>query len=608
MNADIQRLRQTEAWIAAVRLAAVPWAVLEVGVLSSGYPAGYQRWAWGVTAVLAAGAGFIFWSSRRELPAHRQASLGLLALAFDTLIVAAYVLVYSFEVGTPSRQLLFVPVIEAAVRYGIAGVAVVPLAVGPTLALAEWWRSEHFQPLEYNADNVTFPVGLQLVVGLIVGRLTNRLRDETSLAEARAAEAERLRDELRRRADVLEAADRCGRALSSSLDLERALGAFSAELGEVVRFERMAIALVEDGSAGIVATAGAGSETVWPRGTVIAVSETVLEEIQEGQQPVYSEHLAETRDGEDAAFVELGLRCRVAAPLFGAAGPIGALLLLRAAPASFSADEIELVGLLGRLAGTAVENIRAYETERRTADELRKLSQLRADFVSLVSHELRSPMASVIGAARTLQQRWDELSAAQRESFLALIGDSTSRLADLIADVLDTSRIEAGTFSYSFSDVDVGELVAESVQAAQFGQDRVRVRAEVAGPLPFVRGDRERLRQVLVNLIDNAVKYTTPGDEVEVSAYQQDGRLAVDVSDHGPGIAPEHHELVFQKFGRANASGKVTQGTGLGLFIARSIAEAHGGSLELRSGEDEGSTFSLALPVETGAGSKPAPV
>src|SRR5205085_11326763 len=111
---------------------------------------------------------------------------------------------------------------------------------------------------------------------------------------------------------------------------------------------------------------------------------------------------------------------------------------LRREPDAFSSEEVELATLLGRVAGTAVQNIRAYDAERRTVEELRRLSALRADFVSLVSHELRSPMAAVIGSARTLQARWRELAPQQRESFLALIGDETTRLASLIGDVLDT--------------------------------------------------------------------------------------------------------------------------------------------------------------------------
>src|SRR4029453_6191201 len=129
-------------------------------------------------------------------------------------------------------------------------------------------------------------------------------------------------------------------------------------------------------------------------------------------------------------------------------------------------DELELAALLGRLLASSVQNIRAYESERATGAELRRLSALRADFVSLVSHELRSPRAAVIGAARTLEERWRELNADQRAAFLSLIADETNRLATLIGDVLDTSRIEAGTFSYAFGDVDLGDLVREDASAA----------------------------------------------------------------------------------------------------------------------------------------------
>jgi signal transduction histidine kinase len=270
---------------------------------------------------------------------------------------------------------------------------------------------------------------------------------------------------------------------------------------------------------------------------------------------------------------------------------------VRAESGSFSPDEIELVSLLGRLVGTAVQNIRSYEAERQTVDELRRLSALRADFVSLVSHELRSPMAAVIGAARTLQDRWRNLSPDQREAFLALIADETNRLAALIGDVLDTSRIEAGTFSYSFTDVDIARLVEDAVATASIGQDEVRVRANVTGTVPPVRGDRERLRQIVTNLIDNAIKYSPSGDEVEVTVRPANGSVRIVVTDNGPGIPRDQQRLIFEKFGRAEVPGSSKPGTGLGLFIARSIAEAHGGTLDVRSSPESGAMFELTLPL-----------
>jgi signal transduction histidine kinase len=121
--------------------------------------------------------------------------------------------------------------------------------------------------------------------------------------------------------------------------------------------------------------------------------------------------------------------------------------------------------------------------------------------------------------------------------------------------------------------------------------------------LPTVRGDRDRLYQVLANLLDNAVKFSPAGEPVDVSAYQENSRVQVEVSDQGPGIATDQQRLIFEKFGRASAPGSPGKpGTGLGLFIARSIAEAHGGALEVWSAPEQGATFRLTLPVESSAG------
>lgn len=592
---ELERLRAAERWIAWVRLGAVAFAVVNVGVVSTGYPSGYERWAWVTTAVLGVGALVVFLLSRRELSPGGQRALGATALAFDTGIVLTYMLVFSFEPGVPAWGLLDLVVVEAALRYGIVGGLALPLAAMPALAALEEFRSERFEPRQYDLDFVILPVGLGVIVGLIVGWLVVGMRRESERAIERAAEAEGLRDQLGRRVDVLEAANRASRALGSSLELEEAFDAFIREVRGLVPFDRIAIVLAEEGRARVIATAGAGAEKVFPPGSERPIEGSVLGDVLAGHV-VYREDMADPRHPEEQDLLELGLRCRLAAPLLLGARVVGMISLGRAAPRSFVPEEIELVSLLGRLVATAVQNIRTYELERSTVEELRRLSALRADFVSLVSHELRSPMAAVIGSARTLQQRWRELAPEQRESFLELIAEETTRLAALIGDVLDTSRIEAGTFSYAFSDVDLGMLVRDTVAAAAIGQDEVELVPSVPQPLPAVRGDRERLRQVLMNLIDNAVKYSPVGGEVRVTAYAHAGRVLVDVADAGPGIAREQQGVIFEKFGRATGDdGK--PGTGLGLFIARSIAEAHGGSLDVRSAPQRGATFTLSLPV-----------
>ena len=592
MNAE--RRWQLEKWIAWVRLGAVPFAVIQVE-LSRDYPPGRLLEARLVTLALAIGGLVLFWVVRREWSERAQARIGLAALAFDFAVVAAYILVFSYERGTPVREIMLLPLVEGALRYGIRGALAVVAASIPVLAFFERLRSHRYPPVDFHTDFVTLQIGIELLLGLIVGWLVLLLIRQTTIAETRAAEAERLRDELGRRADVLEAANRCARALGSSLELDRAFEAFINEVRVLLPFDRMSIVLSEDGMAHVMAVSGDGSENVL---LTQPITGSALEEVMRTNESIYRRDMSGAEyEGEDK-LLALGLHSRLCTPLLLGPAAIGMLAISRHERDAFSPEEIELAGLLGRLVASAAQNIRAYDAERRTVEELRRLSALRADFVSLVSHELRTPMAAVIGSARTLQQRWRELTPDQRESFLGLIADETERLASLVSDVLDTSRIDAGTFNIRFGDVDLAELVRDTVALAGLGSDEVGLRTEVHEPLPQVRGDAERLRQVLVNLIDNAIKYSPAGDEVEVRAYSEADRVLVDIRDHGPGIAPEDQRLIFEKFGRVT-SGNTRPGTGLGLFIARSIAEAHGGTLAVSSTPRHGATFTLELPRQS---------
>jgi len=573
--------RRPGQWLALLRAALVVVAVVDVSVTA--FPPAYRPWAWGVTGFFAVTTLASTALARAELDRAARVRARALAIVLDSIVAIGFVAVFSYQSGEPYRALYLVPVAEAALRFGLlAGVVSAAVMVGATLVIDE---------IGPGAAGST--IASRILVGLLAGLVIGRLRDGLA---ARAAEAERLRDELGRRGDILEAANRCARALGSSLEIEKAFGAFIRELRAIVPFDRTAIVFIDDDQGTTIATAGRGATEIFPPGSVGAVRGSVLDRVRSGDVVVRRD-LADREYPEDALFVELGLRSEIVAPLLVGAHPIGMIALSRTQVDAFSPEEIELATLLGRLAATAVQNIRAYEAEHHTVEELRRLSALRADFVSLVSHELRSPMAAVIGAARTLQERWRILAPAQREAFLALIADETNRLASLIGDVLHTSQIEAGTFSYSFSDVDLGRLVEDAVATAALAQDEVRITASVSSALPRIRGDRERLRQVLGNLIENAVKYSPAGEAVEVRAQPDDGVAKISVADRGPGIPVDQQRLIFEKFGRADVAGGSKPGTGLGLFIARSIAEAHGGTIDVRSTPSMGTTFTLTLPL-----------
>jgi signal transduction histidine kinase len=575
-------------WLVLLRAVLVLVSAIAVGLTD--FPPSYEPWAWAVVGFFAAVTVFSGALSEIELGPVARVRARLLLLSLDAVVAIGFIAVFSYQAGEPWRALYLIPIAAAALRFGLVGgliggavmtgATIVVDALGPGVQ----WRTAFARVL----------VGM--LAGIVIGRLRDTLGAERRRAERRAAEAERLRDELGHRVDVLETANRCARALGSSLELDEAFGAFIRELRGLVPFERTAIVLVEGENATTMATAGRGAGEIFPPGNSDPIEGSLLERVLDGAILVRRD-LTTLDYPADEHLVALGLRSELVTPLLLGARPIGMLSLSRDRVDAFSEDEAELVALLGRLVATAVQNIRAYEAERRRVEELARLSELRADFVSLVSHELRSPMAAVIGAARTLQDRWRMLSASQRESFLALIGDETSRLADLVADVLDTSRIEAGTFSYRFEEVDLGRVVDEAVETAALAQQEVPVVASVRGRLPAVRGDHARIRQVLGNLIENAVKYSPEGGEVRVSAAVDNGAVQIAVLDVGPGIPREQQARIFEKFGRADVEGGSKPGTGLGLFIARSIAEAHGGTLEVSSGIEPGSTFTLTLPA-----------
>jgi signal transduction histidine kinase len=575
-------------WLVLLR--AVLVVVGAVAVALTSFPTGYEAWAWAVVGFFAAVTVFSGALAVIELEPVARVRARMLLLALDAVVAIGFISIFSFERGEPWRALYLIPIAAAALRFGLVG----GIVVGAVMVSATIVIDALGPGLQWRTALARVLVGM--LAGIVIGRLRDTLSAERGRAETRAAEAERLRDELGHRVDVLETANRCARALGSSLELDEAFGAFIRELSGLVPFERTAIVLVEGDTATTMATAGRGANEVFPPGNADPIRGSLLERVLEGKMLVRRD-LDERDSPADEPLLALGLRSELVTPLLLGARPIGMLSLSRDRPDAFSEDEIELVALLGRLVATAVQNIRAYEAERRRVEELARLSQLRADFVSLVSHELRSPMAAVIGAARTLQDRWRMLTAEQRESFLALIGDETSRLAELVGDVLDTSRIEAGTFSYHFEEVDLCRVVNEAVETAVLAQQEVPVVASVHGTLPAIRGDHARLRQVLGNLIENAVKYSPEGGEVRVSTATANGAVRIAVRDGGPGIPVDQQARIFEKFGRVDVPGASKPGTGLGLFIARSIAEAHGGALDVSSDGDPGSTFTLLLPL-----------
>jgi PAS domain S-box-containing protein len=229
-----------------------------------------------------------------------------------------------------------------------------------------------------------------------------------------------------------------------------------------------------------------------------------------------------------------------------------------------------------------------------------EIAQAKSDFVSIVAHELRTPMTSIKGYTDLILSGAAGPVAEAQAQFLRVIRTSVERLATLVGDLLDISRIEAGRVKFDIRPLCMDEVARDVVVSLQGEIARRNLELEVDIPpqLPMVRGDRNRIEQVLTNLVSNAYKYTPPGGHIILALRHVDGELQVDVSDNGIGIAPADLDRVFERFYRADHALVTEQtGTGLGLSIAKSIVEVHGGRIWVRSELGKGSTFSFSLPV-----------
>jgi two-component system phosphate regulon sensor histidine kinase PhoR len=227
---------------------------------------------------------------------------------------------------------------------------------------------------------------------------------------------------------------------------------------------------------------------------------------------------------------------------------------------------------------------------------IRRLETVRRDFVSNLSHELRTPLASLKALAETLQEgALDDPPAARR--FVDQIQIEVDALTQMVHELLELSKIESGRFSLDLSPISASDLLHSAARRMQVQAERARLtlRVESVEALPKVEVDSQRLEQVLVNLIHNAIKFTRPGGEVVLCAEPVPGEVRFAVRDTGAGIPADEVSRIFERFYRVDKS-RTGSGTGLGLSIAKHIVEAHRGRIWAESREGEGSTFYFTIP------------
>jgi two-component system phosphate regulon sensor histidine kinase PhoR len=233
----------------------------------------------------------------------------------------------------------------------------------------------------------------------------------------------------------------------------------------------------------------------------------------------------------------------------------------------------------------------------RDLTDARQLEEIKADFIATASHELRTPLAAVYGAAQTLLRHDFALDEVGRERFVSLIADESERLGRIVNEILLANQLDAGRLDIEVEPFDPSDLVERVVEATRtYAPPSVTLGITAGDGLPRVSADLDKVRQVLVNLVENAIKYSPDGGRVEVGATAHDGFVRFHVKDEGLGVAPEEQERIFEKFYRADPQmTRGVGGTGLGLYICKELIGRMGGRIWVEPNEGKGSTFAFEL-------------
>jgi K+-sensing histidine kinase KdpD len=325
--------------------------------------------------------------------------------------------------------------------------------------------------------------------------------------------------------------------------------------------------------------------------------------------PIVVEDATRDRRANYSDFMNhFGIRSIVGFPLTAGRQVVGVLFTGDFTPRSVSDTHMRLLTTLSQQLAMAIEKSRLYDSLERKIRELerhldtvQKANMLKADFVNHVSHELRTPLTSIKAYAETLAVNIDDPKFTQRGEFIDIVNKEVNRLIRIVNDILDVSKIEFGQRAIQRAPLDLRVIVEEviSMLGPSLRERSMRVETHVPSDLPRIDGDADLIKQVFINLITNAIKYSPSGTTVTVRAQEEAVSILVSVADQGVGISREEIGSVFDKYFRARLQKESKmEGLGLGLAIVKNIVEQHGGSVRVESTEGRGSTFYFTLPRE----------
>jgi signal transduction histidine kinase len=327
--------------------------------------------------------------------------------------------------------------------------------------------------------------------------------------------------------------------------------------------------------------------------TVDINTPSVVAQTYRAAKPFYVKRIDEGADSH-ILLRELGLKQALVAPLKVESMRVGVIVVGDPYIGDFSEEQLEQLGSLAAPAGLVLSQIGRYEAQAEMARRLEEVAQMKTDFVSTVSHELRSPLTSIIGSLDTVNRPELAPPEATSQQLLLSARRQAGRLQRLIEDLLVVSRIDRGAIPVEFEPIPLLEICEEVNRVVS-----VEPTIQIDPPDTIVEADRDHLSRILINLIENAAKYA-PDSPIELQGWQRGTRGYIAVVDHGPGIPLEDRERVFERFTQLDQSDTRSRGgTGLGLSIVKSLTEVMRGSVTIEGTEGGGATFVVELPLST---------
>ncbi len=409
-------------------------------------------------------------------------------------------------------------------------------------------------------------------------------------------------EELGRSVQELKALGEVSQAVSSSLDLRQVLNAIAGHAVNLSNSDGCGIFEFNETRRAFDVVASHNLSGEWLAALPempVDLSKVAIGRAAERGGPIQIPDIAEAHDYPYREItLKAGFRALLTVPMVSENATRG-ITLFRRTPGRFEDRVVSLLTALANQSKVAIENARLFQEIQETGRQLEIASKHKSQFLANMSHELRTPLNAVLGYIElVLDNIFGEVPAEIRDS-LERARNNGLHLLGLINDVLDLSKIEAGQLALSLAEYSIDEVVHAVVTAVESlaSEKKLALTATVSPNLPQGKGDAQRITQVLLNLVGNAIKFAEAG-EVRVQARASDGAFVVSVSDTGPGISPADQQKIFEEFQQADSSStRKKGGTGLGLSIAKRIVELHGGRIWVESSPGQGSTFWFTVPV-----------